>query len=106
MEIKNIGFQHKNLLVYLNNHVKFLEASTDRRLPLKQMYTDYKHFTQGRGQPLLLYRQFRQELQDILKEYPKKNTRILQKNKVWVITNISLTTEAEIMALYNQFYNI
>lgn len=65
MKIKNMDFRHKDLLQYLGHRVQYLDSGMDRFLALKVVYRDYKIFMETRGQPPLLYRQFRHDLQDI-----------------------------------------
>ena len=106
MNIKNIGFQYKDLLLYLRDRIQYLEATAERWLALKEVYRDYKQFMTTRVQSPLLYRQFRQDFQEILKVLPKKDTQIFQKKNTWMISNVAITNEDEMLALYQNFYNI
>lgn len=54
----------------------------------------------------LLYRQFRQDFQEILRVLPQTDSKIFQKKNIWVISNVAITNEEEMLALYQNFYNI
>ena len=95
----------KYLIQYITDYVKIVEPEKNLKIPLKQVFNDYKSFLSAVQVQPLSYRSFRSELIEVLKTL-EPSIEVFRVRGRWVVSNIRLVDSGSLRRMYKVFSHI